>query len=73
VLSAPSEGIVICVNRLPLVNEGDALFHLARFTAVAEVEGEIATHDSDLAEDPLYEIESVEDIDRDDDPDAEPG
>jgi len=72
VLSAPSEGIVICVNRLPLVNEGDALFHLARFTAVAEVEGEIRTHDSDLAEDPLYEIESVEDLDRDDDPDAEP-
>ncbi|MDE0037044.1 MAG: succinylglutamate desuccinylase/aspartoacylase family protein [Gammaproteobacteria bacterium] len=66
VLAAPFEGIVICVNRLPLVNEGDALFHLARFGAVSAVEGEIASHDSGLAEDPLYEIESVEDIERED-------
>lgn len=66
VLAAPFEGIVICVNRLPLVNEGDALFHLARFGAVSAVEGEIASHDSGLAEDPLYEIESVEDIGRED-------
>lgn len=71
VLAAPSEGIVICVNRLPLVNEGDALFHLARFGAVAEVGGEIASHDSDLAEDPLYEIESVEDMVGTGDPDPE--
>ena len=63
VLAAPFEGIVICVNRLPLVNEGDALFHLARFRAVSAVEGEIASHDSDAADDPLYEIESVDDID----------
>ena len=64
-LSAPFEGIVICVNRLPLVNEGDALFHLARFRAVSDVEGEIASHESDIADDPLFEIESVDDIDRD--------
>ena len=63
VLAAPFEGIVICVNRLPLVNEGDALFHLARFGEVSDVEGEIASHDSDVADDPLYEIESVDDID----------
>ena len=63
VLAAPFEGIVICVNRLPLVNEGDALFHLARFGEVSDVEGEIASHDSDVADDPLYEIESIDDID----------
>jgi len=73
VLAAPFEGIVICANRLPLVNEGDALFHLARFGAVAAVEGEIASHDSGLAEDPLYEIETVEDLDSTGDPDADPG
>ncbi|MYE14727.1 MAG: succinylglutamate desuccinylase/aspartoacylase family protein [Gammaproteobacteria bacterium] len=67
VLPAPFESIVICVNRLPLVNEGDALFHLARFRSVAEVEGEIASHDSGITEDPLYEIESVDEVD----PDAE--
>ena len=65
VLAAPFEGIVICVNRLPLVNEGDALFHLARFGTVAAVEGEIASHDSDIADDPLFEIESVDNVDLD--------
>ncbi|MDE0046205.1 MAG: succinylglutamate desuccinylase/aspartoacylase family protein [bacterium] len=62
VLAAPFESIVICANRLPLVNEGDALFHLARFRDVADVEGEIASHESGLAADPLFEIESVEEI-----------
>ena len=62
VLAAPFEGIVICVSRLPLVNEGDALFHLARFRQGSEVEGEIASHESDIAEDPLFDIESVDDI-----------
>ena len=61
-LAAPFEGIVICVSRLPLVNEGDALFHLARFRQGSEVEGEIASHESDIAEDPLFDIESVDDI-----------
>ena len=71
VLSAPFEGIVICVSRLPLVNEGDALFHLARFVAASDVEGEIASHDSDIADDPLYEIEAVDDIETTD-PEPEP-
>lgn len=71
VLAAPFEGIVICVSRLPLVNEGDALFHLARFVAASDVEGQIASHDSDIADDPLYEIETVDDIDNAD-PEPEP-
>ncbi len=62
VLAAPFEGIVICVSRLPLVNEGDALFHLARFVAASDVQGEIVSHDSDISDDPLYEIETVENI-----------
>lgn len=68
VLSAPFEGIVICVSRLPLVNEGDALFHLARFVAASDVEGQIVSHDSDITDDPLYEIETVDDIET-----ADPG
>ena len=67
VLAAPYNCIVISVNRLPLVNEGDALFHLARFRAVSSVEGEIASHDLEIAEDPLFEIESVDDIEQVDD------
>ena len=30
-LTAETDGIVICAHRLPLVNEGEALFHIARF------------------------------------------
>ena len=58
---APAEGIVIGINRLPPVNEGEALFHLARFGEVGAVEEEIASHESALEADPLYEIGSIGD------------
>lgn len=60
VMHAPFDGIVIGINRLPPVNEGEALFHLARFGEVEAVEEEIASHESVLEADPLYEIEPVE-------------
>lgn len=60
ILSAPFESIVICINRLPLVCEGDALFNLARFGVASKVEGEITTHRSEIMDDPLYDIESVD-------------
>jgi predicted deacylase len=31
-------GIVICVNNLPLVNEGEAIYHIARFDELSEAE-----------------------------------
>ncbi len=64
-LLAPADGIVICVNNLPLVNEGDALFHIAKFGAVAAVEEEIAEHESNIEEDRLYEIEETPSVDID--------
>ena len=36
-IRAASEGIIIGKNNLPLVNEGDALFHQAQFKAVSDV------------------------------------
>jgi uncharacterized protein len=59
VLTAESDGIIICVSKLPLVNEGEALFHIARFAKVGVVENEIAAHESNIVEDRLYEIETV--------------
>jgi hypothetical protein len=59
VLSAESDGIIICVSKLPLVNQGEALFHIARFEKAGDVEDEIATHKSNIVEDRLYEIEKV--------------
>ena len=61
VLTADSDGIVICVNNLPLVNEGDALFHIAKFGEPAAVEVEIAEHGSNIEEDRLFGIETIGD------------
>jgi predicted deacylase len=60
VLTAKNDGIIICVNNLPLVNEGDALFHIARFSRATAVEEEIAVHESNIEEDRLFEIESIQ-------------
>lgn len=54
-VKASSEGIIICVNNLPLVNEGDALFHLARFNQSSAVLDVIGTHEQDISQDPLFE------------------
>jgi predicted deacylase len=59
VLTAKTDGIVICVNNMPLVNEGEALFHIAQFHQAAAVENEIAAQLSSIQEDRLYEIETV--------------
>jgi predicted deacylase len=40
-ISAPYEGIVIGRSNLPLVNEGDALLHIARFGEIEEAEGRV--------------------------------
>lgn len=57
-----SEGIVIGINKLPLVNEGEALCHIALFAEVDVVEEDISTHGDFIETDPLYGVEPVEDI-----------
>jgi hypothetical protein len=51
-----ADGIVIGMSRLPLANEGEALFHIARFDAIEEAESAIETFHSSLEPppDPLY-------------------
>ncbi|WP_028114885.1 succinylglutamate desuccinylase/aspartoacylase family protein [Ferrimonas kyonanensis] len=59
-LLAPKEGIVIGQHTLPLVNEGDALFHVAYFEQ-QQVEEALAQIDSLLDEEPnrgiIYDID----------------
>ncbi|MGQ7248004.1 succinylglutamate desuccinylase/aspartoacylase family protein [Halomonas sp. V046] len=43
-----ADGIVIGMGRLPLANEGEALFHIARFDAIEEAESAIETFHSSL-------------------------
>ncbi len=42
-VTAPETGIIVGRNNLPVVNEGDALFHLATFSNSLHVEGAIET------------------------------
>ena len=52
---SPCSGIVICVNNLPLVNEGEAIYHIARFDELGEAEAAMkhfrSSYESDLADD----------------------
>lgn len=45
-VAAPADGVVIARLNLPLVNEGDALFHLARFKAPDDVADRVAAFQS---------------------------
>jgi predicted deacylase len=63
ILVSKMDGIVICVSHLPLVNEGEALFHIARFEEASAVEVEIAAHESNIRDDRLYKIEGVPESD----------
>ncbi len=65
VLTAQSNGIIICMSNLPLVNAGEAIFHIARFEKASAVEEEIAAHESHIEGDRLYEIETVHPVESD--------
>jgi hypothetical protein len=45
---ASSAGIVIGRTNIPLVNEGEALFHIARFNKLEEVATSVEAYHSDL-------------------------
>ena len=40
-VTSPNSGIVIGMNNLPLVNEGEALFHIARFNDLSDVAAKV--------------------------------
>ncbi len=54
---SPCSGIVICVNNLPLVNEGEAIYHIARFDELSEAEAAMkhfrSSYETNLADDVL--------------------
>lgn len=52
---APAGGLIIGRTNLPLINEGDALFHIARFQAVREAEEQMEAFAETLEEHALEE------------------
>lgn len=47
-VTAPSSGILIGRSNLPLVNEGDAMFHIARFSRPASIAAQLQTFQAGL-------------------------
>jgi predicted deacylase len=56
---APFKGIVVGRAVLPVVNEGDAIFHLARVTSVVAAEGAVVDLTEQLADDPLFDEDEI--------------
>jgi hypothetical protein len=59
-ITSPCSGIVICVNNLPLVNEGEAIYHIARFDELGEAEKVMdyfmSSFENERAEDPVVPV-----------------
>ena len=60
---APREGIVVGATQLPLINEGDALYHIAHFRKLNEVSTHIGDlvdelSDTDFYQDPTGELDA---------------
>ena len=58
-VAAPFDGIVIGRAVLPVVNEGDAVFHLARVGSVAAAERTVGDLTDQLADDPLFDEDEI--------------
>lgn len=51
-INSPCAGILVGRNNLPLVNEGEALYHIARFEEAGEVAESVEAFSSDIEEAP---------------------
>ncbi len=56
---APFNGIVIGRAVLPIVNEGDAVFHLARVKSMAVAESAVEDLNDQLFDDPLFDEDEI--------------
>lgn len=58
-LVAPFKGIIIGRAVLPVVNEGDAVFHLAHVKSVLHAEGTVGDLTDQLSADPLFDEDEI--------------
>ncbi len=58
-VTAPGPGLVIGRTNLPIVNEGDGLFHLATLARPKGAEDAIETLEDQLAADPLFDEDEI--------------
>ncbi len=58
-LVAPFDGIIAGRAVLPVVNEGDAIFHLAHVKSVETVEGKVEDISTQLSDDPMFDEDEI--------------
>ncbi|MFO6466037.1 succinylglutamate desuccinylase/aspartoacylase family protein [Jannaschia sp. KMU-145] len=58
-ITAPFDGIIVGRAVMPVVNEGDAVFHLARVASVARAETVMDDLTTQMADDPLFDEDEI--------------
>ncbi len=58
-ISAPFDGIIVGRAVMPVVNEGDAVFHLARVASMRHAEDAVEDHSTQLADDPIFDEDEI--------------
>lgn len=56
---APFSGIIVGRAVMPIVNEGDAVFHIGRVKSMAEAEGAVEDLESQLGDDPMFDEDEI--------------
>lgn len=58
-IAAPFDGIIVGRAVMPVVNEGDAVFHLARVESVSRAEIAVDDLNTQLSDDPLFDEDEI--------------
>lgn len=58
-ITAPFDGIIVGRATMPVVNEGDAIFHLARVTSMKRAETAMEGLTTQLADDPMFDEDEI--------------
>ena len=56
---APFSGIIVGRAVMPIVNEGDAVFHIGRVKSMSEAEGAVEDLESQLEDDPMFDEDEI--------------
>ncbi|TMV07270.1 succinylglutamate desuccinylase/aspartoacylase family protein [Ruegeria sediminis] len=56
---APFDGLIVGRAVMPIVNEGDAVFHLGRVVSVEKAEGTVEDISTQLGDDPMFDEDEI--------------
>jgi predicted deacylase len=56
---APFDGLIVGRAVMPIVNEGDAVFHLGRVRSVVKAEGAVEDLSAQLGDDPMFDEDEI--------------